>query len=93
MLVSASRFFEGGTYGPYLPSLSFMPFGLGPGVSAFLKLKDRGGDLLSPTHPYPLPLFAHLIPKSLPLLLSQEVEEPQCVLLSGSKHGPGVLPH
>ena len=46
MLVSAWRFFKGGTYGPHLPSRSFMPSGLGPGVSAFLKLKDRGGTYL-----------------------------------------------
>jgi len=69
MWVSACKFFEGGTYGPHLLSPSFMPSGLGPGVSAFLKLKDSGGDLPSPTHPNPRRVFEEPIGESLPLLV------------------------
>jgi len=46
-----------------------MPSGLEPGVSAFLKLKDRGGNLPSPTHQYQLPVFAEPIRESLHLLI------------------------
>jgi len=43
---STCRLFGGGTSGPHLSSPSFVPSGLGPGVSVFLKPEDRGGTCL-----------------------------------------------